>query len=297
MQIHSPALASSLSTQTLEEVCPPFSAVVLFWRGSESIEECLLALRRAGETVGAPLEILVLNNGAKEERFNECRHLADHWIVLPENIGPSAARNLGAKLARGQFIAFIDDDGLVNEHFFAAALPYFEDPDMLGIRGRLLPRNHPYFSSLASHYDRGDLPIDDALITEGATIVRRVEFLECGGYPEGVYGHEGIELTYRLKRSRPRGRTLYVPEMILYHDYLESWGEFLEKMTRFSINEEVAKIREPEAARFLESYFARSFPSPALSKRHRGARAGLRVLRSLLQISARQLHKFRKSSL
>lgn len=274
----------------LEEDHPRFSAVVVFWEGSGSLSPCLEALRRAESAISEPLEIIVINNGAEEERFAEAQHLADRWIRLANNQGPSVARNLGARQARGELVAFIDDDGLVEGRFFLAALPYFEDPEVMGLRGRLKPREHPYFSSLATHYDRGEEPLEDALITEGATIVRREPFLECGGFPERVYGHEGIQLTYRLQRGCRDRRTLYAPDVVLYHDYLCSWGEFWEKMTRFSKNEHDVKEREPGAAQYLSAYFGRAFPAPALGLRYRAARAGLRLLRSGLQAGSRKFY-------
>ena len=41
------------------------------------------------------------------------------WVRLPENVGPAAARNEGARTARGTYLAFIDDDCLADRAWLA----------------------------------------------------------------------------------------------------------------------------------------------------------------------------------
>lgn len=262
---------------------PVCTAVVVIWQGSTSWRECLQSLRDAAELVSAAVEIIVVNNGSEHSSSAKDSHLWDGWIDLAENKGPSAARNVGAFMAEGEIVAFVDDDALVAPDYFKAALPYFENPQTLGIRGRLLPLRHPYFTSLATHYDRGPQPIEDALITEGACLIRRRVFIDSGGFPVEIFGHEGIELTGRLQRSEPGGHTLYAPDVVLRHDYLDSWADFFEKVTRCAQNEEELPDRDPHAAQFLKEYFKRSFQRPSLPITRRAARRGLIALRGILQ--------------
>ena len=282
----SPSVSSA--DQNLREPPPPdVSVVVVFWAQSSPFGTCLQKLRQAGHRIDDALEVIVVDNGCGTDLADRLRGLWDRWIEVSANVGPARARNLGARAAQAPIVAFVDDDGHVERDYFARALDYFQDPQVLGIRGRVQPRNHPFLSALATHYDRGSTPIPDALITEGACLVRRCAFLEAEGFPEGVNGHEGIELTYRLLSNSPRGTTLYAPDVLLSHDYVDGLREFVAKSVRHAHNEVDLHSRDPEAADFLRDYFSQTFPRRALPPLHALARHGLRLLRFVLQSAAR----------
>ncbi len=269
------------------EVAPVISAIVVFWEESPPFGPCLQNLRKAGHRLGDALEIIVVDNGSQRDLADTLTGLWDHWIEISANLGPGHARNIGARVAQAPVIAFVDEDARLDEDYFRNALTYFDDPDVLGIRGRIEPLQHPLFSALATHYHRGPEPVDDALITEGASIVRRSVFVDAGGFPHNVDGHEGIEMTHRLKQLRPDGKTLYVPDVVLHHDYVEGWREFIAKATRHAHNEVDIENRDPEAAKFLDEYFSRTFPGPDLTYLQQIARQLLRAIRFLIQSGAR----------
>jgi glycosyltransferase involved in cell wall biosynthesis len=64
-------------------------------------------------------EIIVINDGSKDNGGNIVKELADHRIRYyeTENKGVSSARNLGISLATGKFIAFLDADDYWYPHF------------------------------------------------------------------------------------------------------------------------------------------------------------------------------------
>jgi glycosyltransferase involved in cell wall biosynthesis len=55
-------------------------------------------------------EIVVVDDGSTDNtREIACRNLAVHYIQQ-ENAGPSAARNMGVKSSRGEYLVFLDAD-------------------------------------------------------------------------------------------------------------------------------------------------------------------------------------------
>ncbi|GAA0768060.1 hypothetical protein GCM10008908_07900 [Clostridium subterminale] len=58
-------------------------------------------------------EILIINDGSKENMDDFLLRYKEKIIyIVKENGGPAAARNLGIKKARGEYIAFLDSDDL-----------------------------------------------------------------------------------------------------------------------------------------------------------------------------------------
>lgn len=72
---------------------------------------CLAAL--AAQTLREPWEVIVVDDGSPEPLEvgqDACGGSFALRVIRQENAGPSAARNRGAREARGEFLAFTDDD-------------------------------------------------------------------------------------------------------------------------------------------------------------------------------------------
>jgi teichuronic acid biosynthesis glycosyltransferase TuaG len=76
-----------------------------------------------------PLEIIIVNDGSERS----ARAHLDRWakecriVDLKKNVGPSAARNEGIRHARGDFVAFLDDDDLWLPHKLETQLNYMRE--------------------------------------------------------------------------------------------------------------------------------------------------------------------------
>lgn len=74
-----------------------------------------------------PLEIIIVNNGAKSVNLPaEIAEKAAVYDIIP-NAGASQARNFGAALAKGDYLAFLDDDDLWNEKYLENAAAAIKD--------------------------------------------------------------------------------------------------------------------------------------------------------------------------
>jgi GT2 family glycosyltransferase len=94
-----------------QENAPPISVVVCSYNGSGTIGECLDHL----STLNYPnYEIIVVDDGSTDDTA-EIAQCHDVRLIRTENRGLSAARNTGMQHARGEIVAYIDDDAYPDE--------------------------------------------------------------------------------------------------------------------------------------------------------------------------------------
>jgi hypothetical protein len=148
----------------------------------------------------AAVEVLVVGNGWVPTGLPATVEA----LSLEDNAGVPEGRNIGAAAVPGDLLFFLDDDvKVVGADFLARVVDAFDDDPSLGV---LQPRAVSADGSAGArrHVPRlraGD-PMrsgDVAWFWEGASVIRRSAFEAAGGWP-GLffYGHEGIELAWRL---------------------------------------------------------------------------------------------------
>ncbi len=87
------------------------SVVIPYYNREKYIDEAIQSVR--AQTL-QPLEIIIVNDCSREssrrylDRYQDICTIVD----LPANVGLAGARNAGIRLARGKFIALLDDDDI-----------------------------------------------------------------------------------------------------------------------------------------------------------------------------------------
>jgi GT2 family glycosyltransferase len=235
---------------------PRLTVVVVAWRTPDELPSCLESVRTAG-VPPAEVEVLLVDNGGLEPIRPRLAELVDVEIRMKANVGLCSARNLAAATARAELIAFIDDDGVLGSQALAAALEAFADERVVAMRGRVVAKRHPYFSAIPNTYDRGEQIVDTLLDAEGNSAVRRWVFLDAGGFGTET-PHEGASLSFRLAYGTDR-RIVYVPGMVLHHDFCDSWHKYFRKS--FTRPRRLLKEgAEPEFVAYMAHEEARPFP-------------------------------------
>ena len=289
-QRYAPLIAERRALRVVKT--PRVCVVIVAWRADPALCEALACVARQRGVARREVQLVLVDNAGPGglDALRACiAEQVDLHLVMRGNTGPSLARNAGAAYATAPLLCFLDDDGLIKPDYLTRALDYFDGDDrLIALRARIKAHKHPYFTTLAGHYDRGPEPLEDGLITEGSMVIRREAYLQVGGFNDELYGHEGIDLTYRLTQRYPRSKILYAPDVVMRHDYLHSWGKFIAKHTRHATLDAPDHKREPDLQRFMDAFFARSFPRAKLPPDERLARAILRLIRRLLYALAKR---------
>jgi glycosyltransferase involved in cell wall biosynthesis len=266
---------------------PKVSVVVVAWRSAEFIVECLDHIRDQNGLDDGDIEIILVDNGGLEAARDQFASRVDLEIRMVGNVRLCRARNTGVAWAGAPLLPNIDDDGLIEPDYFKNALYYFNNPDVVAIRSRIVAKDHPYFTTLASHYDRGGWPVEDCLVTEGSSLVRREPYVAVGGFAESLSGHEGIDLTYRLNKHQPTASVLYVPDAVMRHDYFDSWQKFTRKSLYYAGIDDSTADRSPQLARFMDAYFNRDFTRSRRPFDQVAVGAALSIVRGALGVIGR----------
>lgn len=96
------------------------------------------------------VEFILVDDGSTDNSLALCREYEkkdDRFVVVhKENGGPSGARNLGIEMAKGEYIAFVDSDDMVEDGAYeriAELLDEHSNPDILIFGAYLYPNNAP----------------------------------------------------------------------------------------------------------------------------------------------------------
>jgi GT2 family glycosyltransferase len=239
-------------------------AVVIVTRGAWTwTQRALAALHRHTPDV----EVVIVDNASQDDTPQRLRQAVEGVRVVAnaDNVGFARAANQGAELARGELVAFLNNDALVHDGWLAplveavdrdarvaAAAPRLLNLDgSLQEAGALVARDGSTWS-----YGYGDDPdrpeyrfprvVDYA--AGACLLARRAALLECGGFADAYSPayYEDVDLCFALAA---RGlRTVYEPRSLVTHarhgsgdvaqahalsrrhrvTFLERWGDALE---------------------------------------------------------------------
>jgi glycosyltransferase involved in cell wall biosynthesis len=209
------------------------SVVICTWTGARWQELCEAVGSVAGQSQ-PPLETIVVVDH-DPALLDRAQAELQGVVVVPntEARGLSGARNSGLAVARGDVVAFLDDDAVAAPDWLRLLAGEFEDESVLGVGGAIEPvwEKQPHwfpaeFGWVVGCTYRG-LPGERAAVRNliGASMsFRRELFSELGGFRNGIgrlgtrpVGCEETDFCLRVERARPDGRFIYQPLALVHH--------------------------------------------------------------------------------
>ncbi|MFJ4835668.1 glycosyltransferase family 2 protein [Streptomyces sp. NPDC088747] len=182
--------------------------------------------------------LVVDHNATLLDRLNREFKEADDVRVLA-NAGPrglSAGRNTGISVARGEIIAFLDDDAVAERDWLRHFAAGYDDPRVMAVGGRTMPiwasgRRPAWFPEefdwVVGCTYKGLPPgrVRVRNVLGGNASFRRTAFDAAGGFATGIgrdgdkrpLGCEETELCIRLTRARPDAILLIDDRAVIHH--------------------------------------------------------------------------------
>ena len=189
-----------------------FSIIIPVYNGGSSLDCCLQAL---AYSTFQDWELLVVDDGSTDGSAALAKSCGAGVLETSGRIGPAAARNLGARSARGQYLYFIDADCAVHPDTLAVSAKILRsDPQLDALFGSY--DDEPgaanfvaQYKNLFHHYIHQNSRENAATFWTGCGVIRRSRFLALGGFDAERYRRpsiEDIELGHRLCQAGGRIR-------------------------------------------------------------------------------------------
>ena len=181
------------------------SVIIPVYNGIKYLNKCLDAIFASSYK---SYEVIVVDDCSTDNSAEIACEKGATVFQLPQQSGPSAARNYAAKKARGEILFFVDADVLVQQGTIARMVNDFnENPDIVALFGSYddKPAERNFFSqykNLSHHFVHQQSSNDAFTFWAGCGAIHKEIFNKVGGFDQERYPRpaiEDIELGYRMK--------------------------------------------------------------------------------------------------
>lgn len=164
-------------------------------------------------------ELIIVNDGGKD--VSDIQRLFDnnfnYNLVYQKNKGPAAARNVGAEIASGEILAFIDDDCMADINWLLNILSSVQEGEVIG--GKVVNYYHNNNYSEASqllieylyHVNRGT---PNSFFTTNNLALYRSDFMKLRGFSSSFKTSAGEDREFGV-RANAKGMTHQIENSIL----------------------------------------------------------------------------------
>ncbi len=222
---------------------PILSVVLVTWNSAAHLPYCLSAL--STQTL-QDFEVIIMDNKSVDDSMSQVKkgwtELNLTMQRLNTNLGFAVANNIGARLARGKWIALLNADAFPEPDWLEKLLKAAEqNPQYTAFSSRQIQYNAPhlldgagdaYHISGLAWRNSYNLRAESHGLEQkeifspcaAAALYSRKEFLKVGGFDEDYFSYfEDVDLGFRLRLNG--AKCLYVPEAVVHHVGSASTGK------------------------------------------------------------------------
>ncbi|PKN78571.1 MAG: glycosyl transferase family 2 [Deltaproteobacteria bacterium HGW-Deltaproteobacteria-1] len=207
-----------------------YSVIIPAYNAGRTLPDTLAALKQ--QTISHDeCEVIVVDDGSTDDTADAARRFGVNCIGQA-NRGPAAARNHGARVAKGDIILFTDADCSPDGDWLRQMTLPFQNEKTIGVKGAYRTNQKAFAARFAQaeFEDRYDLLAKaDAIdmVDTYSAAFRKDIFIKIGLFDESfpVANNEDTELSYRMCAAGYRLE--FNPEAIVYHLHPDSFVKYL----------------------------------------------------------------------
>jgi glycosyltransferase involved in cell wall biosynthesis len=215
---------------------PTVSIVVPTYARPAALRRCLDGIARL-EAAAFSFEVVVVDDGGPEPLdalIGSYAQVLDVRLIRQSRGGPGAARNAGAALTRGVFLAFIDDDCTPAPDWLSAFMRAFEGDhrQLLGGRVENALTENPYstasqhISQFVYEYGRNACAVEPYFTTNNIALAADL-FRAVGGFETSIPSATAEDREFCDRWSTHALALTHVPAAVVYHAHDLTFGQFL----------------------------------------------------------------------
>lgn len=210
----------------VEQQQPSFSIIIPTYQRPRQLAECLQALTQL-DYPRDRFEVIIVDDGSETPLDAVVAPFHDQLpvkVLRQAHAGPAAARNTGAAHAKGQFLAFTDDDCAPDPHWLSAlARPFAATPKAI-IGGRMINAVQHNLCADASqlliaylYAYHGDGPKPGRFFASSNLAVPADRFRALDGFDPSFLLAAGEDRDFCDRWQSAGCEMIYTPEAVVYH--------------------------------------------------------------------------------
>jgi mycofactocin system glycosyltransferase len=253
-QLTTRGFAERVRSTDLQAAPLPFVSVIIpVMNRADELRRCLSSLTELSYPK-EKLQIIVVDDGSIDSSPQVALEFGA--MMIPSGgvgRGPAAARNVGASVADGEIMAFIDSDCSASKEWLSQLIPAFNDNAMAAVGGAVdgmcsesaVDRYEAVMSSLSigTRERVGNSGTDTFYLPSCNLLVRRSAFRSVGGFDDSMHVGEDVDLTWRLRDRR--WSICFLPLGNILHAHRSSIRSFMSRRFDYGTSEGILQILHP----------------------------------------------------
>jgi glycosyltransferase involved in cell wall biosynthesis len=196
------------------------TVIVPAYNAQKYIDKCINALLNQSY-LSEDYEVIVVDDGSSDKTADIIRGYQVRYM-RQRNKGPAAARNRGAREARGEIILFTDADCVPRSNWVEEMVKPFRDPEVMAVKGAYKTDQ----KTLIARFVQIEFEERFEMLKKAESIdmidtysagYRKSIFLALGGFDTSfpVANNEDTELSYKM--SNAGHKMVFNPNAVVYH--------------------------------------------------------------------------------